>query len=50
MLGRTGAFGYTVRFLPAHRPLTGGAGMGLLAVPPESAAEGSDGTGGVRMR
>lgn len=50
VLDRTGAFGYTVRVLPAHRLLTGGAEMGLLAVPSESAAAVSDGTGGVLMR
>ncbi|MDJ1134861.1 alpha-glucan family phosphorylase [Streptomyces iconiensis] len=50
VLDRTGAFGYTVRVLPAHRLLTGGAEMGLLAVPSESSAAVSDGTGGVLMR
>ncbi|MFG3253142.1 alpha-glucan family phosphorylase [Streptomyces sp. NPDC048172] len=49
-LDRTGAFGYTVRILPAHRLLAGGAEMGLLAVPSENAASSSDGTGGLLMR
>jgi starch phosphorylase len=35
-LGRTGAFGYTVRILPAHRLLASPAELGLIAVPAES--------------
>ncbi|MGH3323759.1 MAG: alpha-glucan family phosphorylase, partial [Streptomyces sp.] len=35
-LDRTGAFGYTVRVLAAHRqPAAGGAELGLVAAPPE---------------
>ncbi|MYS20074.1 MULTISPECIES: glycosyltransferase family 1 protein [unclassified Streptomyces] len=35
-LDRTGAFGYTVRVLPAHRLLATSAELGLMAVPPET--------------
>ncbi|MCM2578107.1 alpha-glucan family phosphorylase [Streptomyces meridianus] len=45
-LDRTGAFGCTVRILPAHRLLSSGAELGLMAVPPSGAAA----TAGVLMR
>ncbi|MBM9503748.1 alpha-glucan family phosphorylase [Actinacidiphila acididurans] len=35
-LDRTGAFGYTVRVLPAHKLLAGPAELGLVTVPPEA--------------
>lgn len=38
-LDRTGAFGYTVRILPAHRLLASGAELGLVAVPSEGTGE-----------
>ncbi|MFC5721276.1 alpha-glucan family phosphorylase [Streptomyces gamaensis] len=38
-LDRTGPFGYTVRILPAHPLLAGGAEMGLVALPPEATGE-----------
>ncbi|NGO70654.1 alpha-glucan family phosphorylase [Streptomyces boncukensis] len=46
VLDRTGAFGYTVRVLPAHPRLTSGAELGLVAVPPQD----GDQEGGVLMR
>ncbi|MEU4210800.1 alpha-glucan family phosphorylase [Streptomyces sp. NPDC026206] len=45
-LDRTGPFGYTVRILPSHRLLAGGAELGLVAVPSEAAGEAA----GVLMR
>jgi starch phosphorylase len=45
-LNRTGAFGYTVRILPAHRLLASSAELGLVAVPSEEMGEGA----GVLMR
>ncbi|MFG2192753.1 alpha-glucan family phosphorylase [Streptomyces sp. NPDC048639] len=45
-LNRTGPFGYTVRILPAHRLLAGGAEMGLIAVPSPAMGEAA----GVLMR
>ncbi|NDZ90285.1 glycosyltransferase family 1 protein, partial [Streptomyces sp. SID10115] len=46
-LDRTGPFGYTVRILPAHRLLAGGAAeLGLVAVPSEATGE----EAGVLMR
>ncbi|MEU6079677.1 alpha-glucan family phosphorylase [Streptomyces sp. NPDC047108] len=45
-LDRTGPFGYTVRILPAHRLLSGGAETGLIAVPSPGAGE----EAGVLMR
>ncbi|MER5885625.1 alpha-glucan family phosphorylase [Streptomyces sp. NPDC001941] len=44
-LDRTGAFGYTVRVLPAHRLLASGADLGLVALPSGGTEE-----GGVLMR
>ncbi|MEV6670355.1 alpha-glucan family phosphorylase [Streptomyces sp. NPDC051162] len=40
-LDRTGPFGYTVRILPAHRLLAGGAEMGLVTLPSEATGEGA---------
>ncbi|MFE1578237.1 alpha-glucan family phosphorylase [Streptomyces fradiae] len=40
-LDRTGPFGYTVRVLPAHRLLTAGVDLGLVALPADSAADGA---------
>ncbi|MFI1931973.1 alpha-glucan family phosphorylase [Streptomyces sp. NPDC020330] len=37
-LDRTGPYGYTVRVLPAHPLLAGGAELGLVALPAEAAA------------
>ncbi|KPI00388.1 alpha-glucan phosphorylase [Actinobacteria bacterium OK074] len=46
-LDRTGPYGYTVRILPAHRLLSSGAELGLVAVPSsEGVVEGA----GVLMR
>ncbi|MBD0744827.1 alpha-glucan family phosphorylase [Streptomyces sp. CBMA152] len=45
-LDRTGAYGYTVRVLPAHRLLATGADLGLVALPTETTGEGA----GVLMR
>ncbi|MFE3327438.1 alpha-glucan family phosphorylase [Streptomyces sp. NPDC059176] len=45
-LDRTGPFGYTVRVLPAHRLLSCGTDMGLVALPAEATGEGA----GVLMR
>ncbi len=39
-LGRTGAFGYTVRVLPRHPLLANSAEMNLVALPPSSGAAG----------
>ncbi|GAA2603727.1 alpha-glucan family phosphorylase [Streptomyces axinellae] len=49
-LGRTGAFGYTVRVLPAHRLLASGAELGLVAVPPEGVGDAVGEGAGVLMR
>ncbi|MDJ0460748.1 alpha-glucan family phosphorylase [Streptomyces sp. H27-C3] len=46
VLDRTGAFGYTVRILPAHRLLATHADLGLVAVPSETTGEAA----GVLMR
>ena len=35
----TGPFGYTVPALPVHRVPADGAGLGLVAVPPEATGE-----------
>ncbi|WP_431042080.1 alpha-glucan family phosphorylase [Streptomyces sp. P1-3] len=48
-LDRTGPFGYTVRVLPAHPLLADGAELGLVAVPPRTAA-GGDEAAGVLLR
>ncbi|MFD0024558.1 alpha-glucan family phosphorylase [Streptomyces sp. NPDC058382] len=40
-LDRTGPYGYTVRVLPAHRLLAGGAELGLVAQPTEATGEGA---------
>ena len=45
-LDRTGAYGYTVRVLPAHPLLASGAELGLVTVPSEAMGEGA----GVLMR
>ncbi|MFC8536399.1 alpha-glucan family phosphorylase [Streptomyces sp. NPDC057249] len=45
-LDRTGPYGYTVRVLPAHRLLAGGAELGLVAQPTGATGEG----GGVLLR
>ncbi|MGW7415285.1 alpha-glucan family phosphorylase [Streptomyces sp. NPDC054863] len=45
-LDRTGPYGYTVRVLPAHRLLAGGADLGLVVMPTEATGEGA----GVLMR
>ncbi|MFD1662504.1 glycosyltransferase family 1 protein [Streptomyces caeni] len=45
-LDRTGPFGCTVRILPAHRLLAGGAELGLVTLPAEEIAEAA----GVLMR
>lgn len=45
-LDRTGPYGYTVRVLPAHRLLSCGAELGLVAQPAGAANEG----GGVLLR
>ncbi|MFE0104778.1 alpha-glucan family phosphorylase [Streptomyces sp. NPDC059009] len=46
-LDHTGPFGYTVRILPSHRLLSGGAELGLVAV---ASDEGMGEGGGVLMR
>ncbi|MEU8506783.1 alpha-glucan family phosphorylase [Streptomyces brevispora] len=40
-LDRTGAYGYTVRVLPSHPLLAGGAELGLVAQPAGAAGEGA---------
>jgi starch phosphorylase len=45
-LDRTGPYGYTVRVLPAHPLLAGGADLGLIALPTEATGDGA----GVLMR
>ncbi|MGN5633926.1 alpha-glucan family phosphorylase [Streptomyces sp. AC154] len=40
-LDRTGPYGYTVRVLPAHRLLAGGAELGLVAQPTGATGEGA---------